>query len=66
MVSSPCRNCAKRHMPKDMCMKNCERLAAVQQLQHTMHMAPYTRNNTSDTFDCRHDLPLVLAQGEVG
>ena len=61
MISSPCRNCDKRHMPKDMCMHECEKIAMVQQLQFTMNTPPYACNERSDTFPCRVELsPAVV------
>ncbi|MBN1932889.1 MAG: hypothetical protein JW786_14900 [Desulfobacterales bacterium] len=35
MILSPCRNCPKRHLPKDKCTKNCE---LIQKLQD-MHLS---------------------------
>lgn len=66
MIASPCRDCEKRHMPKDMCMKDCEKIASIQQVQNTMRTPPYTCNNSIDTFDCLYELSLVAASGEVG
>ena len=56
MISSPCRNCDKRHMPKEMCMHDCEKIAAIQQLQFIMNIPPYARNEMSDTFPCLAEL----------
>jgi hypothetical protein len=33
MISSPCKNCPKRDLPKKDCAKNCKLLNAVQDLQ---------------------------------
>jgi hypothetical protein len=66
MISSPCRNCDKRHMPKDVCMKDCEKIAAIQQAQHIMRIPPYAGNDSLDTFNCGHELSFVVAPGEVG
>ena len=56
MISSPCRNCDKRHMPKDMCMRGCENIAMIQRLQCIMNAPPYACNERSDTFPCRAQL----------
>jgi hypothetical protein len=66
MISSPCRDCDKLHMPKDRCMKDCEKIAVIQQSQNNMRVPPYARNDSFDTFDCLHDLPLVVAPSGVG
>ncbi len=63
MTSSPCRNCDNRHMPKDMCMRGCEKIAAIQQFQHTVHTPPYTCDDDSDTFPCRPESSVALAPG---
>jgi hypothetical protein len=33
MISSPCKNCPKRDLPKKDCAKNCQLLNAIQDLQ---------------------------------
>jgi hypothetical protein len=53
-------------MPKDRCMKDCEKIAVIQQSQNNMRVPPYARNDSFDTFDCLHDLPLVVAPSGVG
>ena len=35
MISSPCKNCHRKHLPKDECSKNCELLRAIQDIQVT-------------------------------
>jgi len=43
MISSPCRTCSKRNMPKDRCMRGCRKITAIQELQQHMHAPPYVR-----------------------
>lgn len=33
MISSPCKNCHRKNLPKDECSKNCELLHAIQDIQ---------------------------------
>jgi hypothetical protein len=33
MISSPCKNCPKKDLPKEDCAKNCKLLKAVQDIQ---------------------------------
>jgi len=33
MISSPCRNCEKRHLSKDECLETCEKLAQIRNMQ---------------------------------
>ncbi|BBO83200.1 hypothetical protein DSCO28_37660 [Desulfosarcina ovata subsp. sediminis] len=66
MISSPCRNCEKRHMSKDLCMKGCKKIAAVQQSQNILRTPPYASNDSSDTFDCLQELSFIVSTGEAG
>jgi len=34
MIASPCKNCPERNQPKEHCIKHCELLQAVQNMQH--------------------------------
>ena len=33
MISSPCKNCSRKNLPKDTCAKNCELLKALQDME---------------------------------
>jgi len=33
MISSPCKNCSRKNLPKDDCAKDCELLQAIQHTQ---------------------------------
>jgi len=33
MISSPCRNCENKHMPKDECVDTCRKLDEIRRLQ---------------------------------
>ena len=33
MISSPCKDCHKKHLPKDECLKTCEMLQSIQGMQ---------------------------------
>jgi hypothetical protein len=35
MISSPCKNCTRKNLPKDACAKNCKLLKAVQDVEVT-------------------------------
>ena len=32
MICSPCKNCPKKNLPKDKCVKNCQVLIAIQEM----------------------------------
>ena len=33
MISSPCRDCENKHMPKDECLETCRKLEEIRRLQ---------------------------------
>ena len=35
MISSPCKNCSKRNLPKEKCVKECKMLQAIQDMELT-------------------------------
>lgn len=37
MISSPCRTCFNKKVPKDRCMVNCEKLKNIQNFQLSIH-----------------------------
>lgn len=60
MISSPCRYCRNRHMPKDLCMQDCEEIKAFQQVQIATRLPPYARHDSSHNDPYRvaiHSVP---------
>ncbi len=35
MISSPCKNCSRRNLPKEKCFKECQLLQTVQDMELT-------------------------------
>jgi hypothetical protein len=35
MISSPCKNCSRRNLPKEKCFKECQLLQSVQDMELT-------------------------------
>ncbi len=33
MISSPCKNCSKKDLPKEDCIKDCELIRVIQEIQ---------------------------------
>jgi hypothetical protein len=56
MISSPCKTCPKRHLPKDICMHGCDKIRGVQNLQLILKCPPYPSNNNSDYLSINHSL----------
>jgi len=48
MISSPCKTCEKRYLPKDLCADTCERLKKVQNLNRSMADEPYKAVDCTD------------------
>ena len=32
MICSPCKDCTRKHLPKDKCLKECKLLGAIQEM----------------------------------
>jgi hypothetical protein len=47
-------------------MKDCEKIAAIQNYNNTIRTPPYVNNDSSDTFNCLHELSFVVVPGEIG
>lgn len=63
MIASPCRDCDNRHLPKDLCIRNCAKISAVQQLQHSRRTPPYACDEGSDTQPCGPESYLTPVTG---
>jgi hypothetical protein len=60
MISSPCKNCPRKHDPKDDCLKDCRRLQEVQDLHIARaESTAYTAIDYSE--DNRFSIILPLA-----
>jgi ribosomal protein S26 len=35
MISSPCKNCSRRNLPKEKCIKKCQLLQTIQDMELT-------------------------------
>jgi len=61
MISSPCKNCPKKNLPKDICLKDCRLLKIMQNLQISTEgrCASVGIDYTEET---RYTIPLSLAK----
>lgn len=48
MISSPCRKCLQQYSPKEVCIKNCEKIKTLQNHLSRMETPPYTHSQTAD------------------
>ena len=59
MISSPCKNCSRKHLPKDDCAKDCEILQAIQLLQLSVEQE-FISSGIDDTEEYSYILPSAL------
>lgn len=60
MISSPCKSCQKKNYPKDLCVESCEKIKAIQLLQHIMPASPYASIDSSDSSRYRLAVPSYM------
>ncbi len=53
MISSPCKLCEYRGLPKDLCLPCCEKIKSIQQVQHFMDTPPYGCNESAESASLR-------------
>ncbi|MCP4749049.1 MAG: hypothetical protein GY874_23385 [Desulfobacteraceae bacterium] len=49
MISSPCKTCEKRNLPKDQCIEKCKKIKEIQVLQSMMPKTAYSAVDGADT-----------------
>ena len=59
MISSPCKNCPKRDLPKKDCAKDCELLNAIQDLQMAAEESGVS-SRLDYTEGIRYDIPSSI------
>jgi hypothetical protein len=64
MISSPCRNCHKKNLPKDECSKKCELLQAIQNIQISARKS-ISLSGIDYTEESRYSIPLSLTKTSV-
>jgi hypothetical protein len=64
MISSPCKNCAKRNLPKKDCAKDCQLLNAIQDLQMAAEEGCVS-SRPDYTEGIRYDIPSSLKKTSV-
>ncbi len=62
MIASPCKDCPKKHLPKDECLKTCQLLQSVQGMQLARNESPvYTAVDFTEESRFRIATPMVGA-----
>ncbi|MBT8342713.1 MAG: hypothetical protein HKP58_00180 [Desulfatitalea sp.] len=64
MISSPCKSCQKRYLPKDLCLEKCDKIRGVQALQRTMPISPYASIDSTDSIRYRLAIPVSMPRCE--
>lgn len=64
MISSPCKNCHRKYLPKDECSKKCELLHAIQDIQVTARKSS-SLTGIDYSEESRYSIPLSLTKTSV-
>jgi hypothetical protein len=64
MISSPCKNCPKRDLPKKDCAKDCKLLNAIQDLQMTAEESGVS-SRLDYTEGMRYDIPSSIKKASM-
>jgi hypothetical protein len=64
MISSPCKNCPKRDLPKKECAKDCQLLNAVQDLQMAAEEGCVS-SRVDYTEDIQYSVPHSLRKTSI-
>jgi hypothetical protein len=57
MISSPCKDCPKRNLPKDECIEFCEKIRTLQAYIVSQGMALGTSSDYTELDDLRAAIP---------
>jgi ribosomal protein S26 len=60
MIYSPCRNCARKNLPKDKCVKECQIIIAIQEMDSASENL-YEGCGIDYTEEYGHDIPELLS-----
>ncbi|MBW1840956.1 MAG: hypothetical protein JRI75_04095 [Deltaproteobacteria bacterium] len=61
MISSPCKNCPRRRLPKEVCAKDCQLLQAVQDRQRTSANSSFL-SGIDYTEESRYSISISLTR----
>lgn len=64
MISSPCKNCHRKNLPKDKCAKNCELLQSIQDIQ-ALDKKNCNVSGIDCTEDSRYTIPPSITRHSV-
>lgn len=59
MISSPCKTCPKKDLPKEDCLKDCQLLKAIQDVQMSSE-GRYSSIGIDYTEDTRYTIPQSI------
>ena len=62
MISSPCKNCSKRNLPKEKCVKECTLLQAIQDMELTSEKLN-DGSSVDFTEEYSYSVPFGLSMG---
>jgi len=64
MISSPCKNCHRKNLPKEDCVKDCQILQAIQDIQLSNEKSVVS-SGIDYTEENRYTIPVSLTRDSV-
>jgi len=64
MISSPCKNCRRKNLPKEDCLKNCQILQSIQDIQLSAENGVVSPG-IDYTEESRYTIPASLARDSI-
>jgi hypothetical protein len=61
MISSPCKNCLRKNLPKDNCIKDCKLLQAIQDIQISAKKS-FDSSGIDYTEENRYTIPTSITK----
>ena len=61
MISSPCKNCSRKNLPKDNCIKDCKLLQAIQDIQISAKIS-FDSSGIDYTEENRYTIPNSITK----
>jgi hypothetical protein len=61
MISSPCKNCARKNLPKEICIKDCKLLNAIQGSALSDNFQVGSTIDYTEEYSCNIPLTLTTA-----
>jgi len=64
MISSPCKNCSRKNLPKEDCINDCQILQTLQDIQKSAEKSSVS-SGIDYTEENRYSIPLSLTKNSA-